>query len=252
LTQAGIDVDPCCGLVIGFARRFATYKRADLLLRDPDRLARLLAGNPLRPLAIVFAGKAHPGDTPGKLLVQRIVQASHDPRFRGRIVFLSDYDVELARLLVQGADVWLNTPRRPQEASGTSGMKAISNGALHLSEVDGWWDEAYQPGLGWALGAGLPDDLPDQVRDAAEASELVELLEQDVTQTFFARDADGLPLEWLARVSRSIATLAPRYSAERMVADYALRVYGPASGHRTGLSADEPGSVQSALLTSMG
>jgi len=130
-------------------------------------------------------------------------------------------------------------------------MKAIMNGALHLSELDGWWDEAYQPQLGWALGVGLPDDLDDQARDSAEACELADLLEWDITPMFFAREADGTPLEWLARVKRSIMTLAPRYSAERMVADYAMRVYRPAFGHRTGVSLDRPGSVRSAILTSM-
>ncbi|MBV9582822.1 MAG: alpha-glucan family phosphorylase, partial [Chloroflexi bacterium] len=143
-------------LVLGFARRFATYKRAGLVLSDPERLVRLMDGGQ-RPLVIVFAGKAHPRDDPGKLLVQRIVQASRDERFRGRLVFLDNYDVEIARFLVQGSDVWMNTPRRPQEASGTSGMKATLNGALHLSELDGWWDEAYQPELGWALGEGLDE-----------------------------------------------------------------------------------------------
>jgi starch phosphorylase len=228
LVRAGIEIDPESALVLGFARRFATYKRADLLLEDPDRLAGLLAANRHRQVVIVFAGKAHPSDIPGKLLVQRIVQASRDERFRGRLVFVPDYNVELARLLVQGADVWLNTPRRPQEASGTSGMKAILNGALHLSELDGWWDEAYQPDLGWALGVGLPEELADPQREATEAQQLMELLEQQVAPKFFARDAYGLPLEWLERVSRSIRTLAPRYSAERMVTEYAMRVYGPA------------------------
>jgi starch phosphorylase len=251
LTRAGISMDPDCALVVGFARRFATYKRADLLLEVPNRLASLLAGDPRRPVAIVFAGKAHPSDTPGKFLVQRIVQASQDERFRGRLVFLPDYDVELARLLVQGADVWLNTPRRPQEASGTSGMKAILNGALHLSELDGWWDEAYQPELGWALGIRLREDLADDARDAAEAHQLVEILEQDVVPMFFSRDADGVPREWLARVRRSIRTLAPQYNAERMVTDYAVRVYWPASGDRTGATVEKPGSVQSAVLPSM-
>jgi starch phosphorylase len=251
LRRAGIGLDPECALVVGFARRFATYKRAGLLLEQPDRLARLLAGDARRPVAIVFAGKAHPSDTPGKALVQRIVQASQDERFRGRLVFLPDYDVELARLLVQGADVWLNTPRRPQEASGTSGMKATLNGALHLSELDGWWDEAYQPDLGWALGTRLPEDLADDARDAAEAHQLLELLEQDVIPMFFSRDADGVPLEWLGRVNRSITVLAPQYSAERMVADYAMRIYPPTSGDQTGAGVEKPGDVQSLVLPSM-
>jgi starch phosphorylase len=172
LGRAGVELDPEQTLVMGFARRFATYKRAGLLLEQPERLARLIAAGPDRRLVIVFAGKAHPRDEAGKLLVQRIVQASHDQRFGGRLIFLPDYDIDLARLLVQGADVWLNTPRRPHEASGTSGMKATLNGALHVSELDGWWDEAYRPGLGWALGVGLNDTLSDQTRDAAEALQL--------------------------------------------------------------------------------
>jgi starch phosphorylase len=215
-------------LVLGFARRFATYKRASLLLTDPERLVRLMDGGS-RPLVVVFAGKAHPRDDPGKLLVQRIVQASRDPRFRGRIVFLDNYDVEIARLLVQGSDVWLNTPRRPQEASGTSGMKATLNGALHLSELDGWWDEAYAPGLGWALGEGLSDDLSTEARDAAEAGQLLDLLEREVVPTFFDRSETGVPLGWLRMVAESVRVMAPAFSAQRMVREYAQRVYIPAA-----------------------
>jgi starch phosphorylase len=222
------EVTPERALVLGFARRFATYKRAGLLLTDPARLLRLMDGG-ARPLVVVFAGKAHPRDDPGKLLVQRIVQASRSDEFRGRIVFLENYDVEIARLLVQGSDVWLNTPRRPQEASGTSGMKATLNGALHLSELDGWWDEAYAPGLGWALGQGIPDDLAGEARDAAEAAQLMQLLEQEVAPTFFDRSADGLPLRWLDLVASSIRAMAARFSAQRMVREYAERVYIPAA-----------------------
>jgi starch phosphorylase len=222
------EASPQRALVIGFARRFATYKRAGLLLTDPQRLLRLMDGSN-RPVVVVFAGKAHPRDDPGKLLVQRIVQASHDPAFRGRIVFLDNYDVEIARLLVQGSDVWLNTPRRPQEASGTSGMKATLNGALHLSELDGWWDEAYAPGLGWALGQGIPDDLSGEARDAAEADQLMQILEQEVAPTFFDRSAADLPLAWLRLVADSIRVMAPNFSAQRMVREYAQRVYIPAA-----------------------
>ncbi len=216
-------------LVLAFARRFATYKRAALLLADPDRLARLLGGNPRHPVVLVFAGKAHPRDDPGKLLMQRIVQASRDERFRGRLVFLENYDIQLARLMVQGADVWLNTPRRPQEASGTSGMKAVLNGALHLSELDGWWDEAYQPGRGWALGAGIPDEVVGDERDVLEARQLANLLEREVAPLFFERDAEGRPLGWLALVRESIRHLAPRFSARRMVVEYVDRIYRPAA-----------------------
>ena len=221
------DVTPEKALVLGFARRFATYKRAGLVLTDPERLVRLMDGSD-RPLVIVFAGKAHPRDDPGKLLVQRIVQASRDPRFRGRLVFLENYDVELARLLVQGSDVWMNTPRRPQEASGTSGMKATLNGALHLSELDGWWDEAYAPGIGWALGEGLSDELVGEAHDTAEARQLMDLLEFEILPQFFERDEHGHPLRWLDCVARSIEVMAPRFSAQRMVREYAERFYRPA------------------------
>jgi len=221
------DVTPENALVLGFARRFATYKRAGLVLTDPDRLERLMDGGS-RPLVIVFAGKAHPRDEPGKLLVQRIVQASRDPRFRGRLVFLDNYDVEIARFLVQGSDVWMNTPRRPQEASGTSGMKATLNGALHLSELDGWWDEAYAPGMGWALGEGLPEDVVGDAHDAAEALQLMDVLEFEILPQFYDRDADGVPQRWLDCVARSIQEMGPRFSAQRMVSEYANRFYKPA------------------------
>jgi starch phosphorylase len=222
----GAEVTADRALVIGFARRFATYKRAGLLLEEPERLARLLT-NPSRPVVLVFAGKAHPHDEPGKLLVQRIVEASRDPEFRGRIVFLSNYDVELARLLVQGSDVWLNTPRRPMEASGTSGMKATLNGGLHVSQLDGWWDEAFAPDLGWALGQGIADDASEDVRDRAEAAQLIDLLESEIVPLFFQRAPQGVPSEWLERVQRSIQTLAGAFSAHRMVNDYADRIYRP-------------------------
>ena len=221
------DVTPERALVLGFARRFATYKRAGLVLSDPDRLERLMDGGN-RPLVIVFAGKAHPRDDQGKLLVQRIVQASRSERFRGRLVFLENYDVEIARLLVQGSDVWMNTPRRPNEASGTSGMKATLNGALHLSELDGWWDEAYAPGMGWALGEGLSKELIGEAHDAAEAKQLMDLLEHDILPLFFERDEHGRPERWLRCVSSSIETMAPRFSAQRMVREYAERFYAPA------------------------
>ena len=211
-------------MVIGFARRFATYKRAALLLRHPSWLERLLR-NGSEPLVLVFAGKAHPRDEPGKQLVQRVVEASNDARYNGRILFLPDYDIELARLMIQGSDVWLNTPRRPMEASGTSGMKAALNGALNVSELDGWWDEAYAPEIGWALGEGLPVTISDDARDEAEAAELLDRLETDIVPLFFDRKHDDIPLEWVARVQRSIEVLAPRFSAHRMVDEYIERVY---------------------------
>jgi glycogen phosphorylase len=218
-----VEQDP---LVIGFARRFATYKRAGLLLREPHRLDSLLT-NLSRPVLLVFAGKAHPHDEPGKLLIQRIVEASREGMFGGQIVFLPDYSIELGRVLVQGSDLWLNTPRRPIEASGTSGMKATLNGALNVSELDGWWDEAYVPGLGWALGNGIPDEVSGEARDQAEASQLMDLLESDIVPLFFTRDVDGIPSEWLTRIQRSMAVFAATFSAHRMVNEYADRVYRP-------------------------
>ncbi len=223
------DVTPERALVLGFARRFATYKRAALLLADPDRLARLLGGDPLRPVLLVFAGKAHPRDDPGKQLMQRIVYATRDDRFRGRLVFLENYDITLARLMVQGSDVWLNTPRRPMEASGTSGMKAVLNGALHLSELDGWWAEAYARDLGWGLGEGISDELEGEARDRAESQQLTDVLEYEVTARFFDRGLEGYPAAWLDMVRRSIRELAPRFSTQRMVTEYVERMYGPAA-----------------------
>jgi starch phosphorylase len=161
-------------------------------------------------------------------LVQRIVQASRDARFKGRLVFLENYDVEIARFLVQGSDVWMNTPRRPQEASGTSGMKATLNGSLHLSELDGWWDEAYAPGMGWALGERLPEDLVGEAHDAAEARQLMDLLEFEILPLFFDRDEHGVPRRWMECVGRSIQEMGPRFSAQRMVTEYADRFYKPA------------------------
>jgi starch phosphorylase len=225
------DVTADRALVIGFARRFATYKRAGLVLSDPERLWRLMEGGE-RPLVIVFAGKAHPRDEPGKLLVQRIVEAARG-EFRGRIVFLENYDVEIARFLVQGSDLWLNTPRRPQEASGTSGMKATLNGALHLSELDGWWDEAFEPGLGWGLGAGLPVELSGEAQDEAEARQLMNLLEGEVVPLFFDRTPAGVPVRWLNSVARSIELMGPQFSAQRMVREYAERFYAPAAAALT-------------------
>jgi starch phosphorylase len=211
-------------LVIGFARRFATYKRAALLLRHPGWLERLVS-NASHPLLLVFAGKAHPQDEAGKELIRRVVDASNVPRYEGSIVFLEDYDVELARLMVQGSDIWLNTPRRPMEASGTSGMKAALNGALNVSELDGWWDEAYSSDLGWALGQHLPTAMTDEARDDAEAAQLMDLLESEIVPLFFQRDVDGVPREWLARMRRSIELLAPMFSAHRMMDDYVARLY---------------------------
>jgi starch phosphorylase len=218
-------------LTLGFARRFATYKRADLLLRDPDRLARLL-NNPARPVQLIYAGKAHPQDDGGKALAQRIAQLEDDPRFGGRVVFVENYSMLVGRQLVQGVDAWLNTPRRPLEACGTSGEKCILNGVLNISILDGWWAEAYDGANGFAIGGS--DSHPDpEVQDARDSAALYELLENEVVPLYFARDDMHLPRRWIVRVKRAIRTLAWRYNADRMVMDYVRECYLPASGGET-------------------
>lgn len=235
IEAAGEVLDPEI-LTIGFARRFATYKRATLLLRDPDRLARLL-NHPERPLQIIFAGKAHPRDNAGKELIQQIVTLAHQEPFRNRLIFLEDYDMAVARYLVQGADVWLNTPRRPREASGTSGMKATANGVLNLSILDGWWDEAYQPQVGWAIGKGETyDDLDYQ--DEVEAAALYALLERDVAPMFYEQGYDGLPRRWLAFMKANMSQLCAEFNAHRMVQAYTIRFYLPAAARNRQLAAD--------------
>jgi starch phosphorylase len=214
---------------IGFARRFATYKRATLILRDPDRLARIL-NNVDRPVQIIFAGKAHPRDDAGKELIRQIVTLARQPPFRRRIVFLEGYDMSVARYLVQGADVWLNTPLRPNEASGTSGMKAIANGVLNLSIPDGWWDEASAVAgnghelIGWTIGRGENYDNLDH-QDQLEASALYNILEQDVVPTFYDRGADGLPRRWIEHMKSSVGSLCWFFNTNRMVREYCERFY---------------------------
>ena len=219
-------------LTICFARRFATYKRANLLFRDPERLARLL-GDEKRPVQIIVAGKAHPLDVPGKEVLRTVVQESQRPRLRNRLVFLEDYDMHVARYLVQGADVWLNVPRRPLEASGTSGMKAAVNGALNLSVLDGWWAEGYSPDCGWAIGSGETYDDPEE-NDAVEAEALYTLLEREVIPAFYARDSSGRPREWTTMMTASIRALGAEFNTGRMVRDYAERAYMPA--HRAAVA----------------
>ena len=230
-------------LTIGFARRFATYKRATLLLRDRERLARLVS-DPDRPLQILFAGKAHPRDEAGKRLIAEIVHASREEPFRGRLVFLEDYGMAAARYLVQGSDVWLNTPRRLREASGTSGMKAVANGVLNLSILDGWWDEAYQPGFGWAIGQGETYDDPEY-QDEVEAEALYELLEREVVPIFYDRGSDGLPHRWIERMKASLAHLCPYFNTHRMVQEYTDRFYIPAAERAGRLSAEEMARARS-------
>ena len=224
-------------LTSGFARRFATYKRSTLLLQDPDRLARIL-NDPDRPVQLLFAGKAHPADRPGKELIRKLIHFSRDERFRHSIVFLEDYDINVARYLVQGADVWLNTPRRPLEASGTSGMKAAANGAINLSILDGWWDEGYTPEVGWAIGSG--EEYSDtEAQDAIEGCALYDLLEKEVIPLFYPHQIrNGLPRGWIAKMKASMSTLAPLFNAHRMVAEYTERFYLPAGLSYEKLKAD--------------
>jgi starch phosphorylase len=190
-------------LTLGFARRFATYKRPNLLLHDPERLLRLLS-NPQRPVQLILAGKAHPADLAGQALVQKWIHFIRQPEVRPHAIFLSDYDMQLTERLVQGVDVWLNTPRRPWEACGTSGMKVLVNGGLNLSELDGWWAEAYVPDLGWALGDGQEHGA-DPSWDAAEAEALYERLEREVIPEFYTRNEKGIPTAWVARMRESMA-----------------------------------------------
>jgi starch phosphorylase len=213
-------------LTLGFARRFATYKRADLMFRDLERMKTLMTSSG-RPIQILFAGKAHPADKPGQDVLRRIFEASMSTDLWGHVVLLENYDMRIARFLVQGVDVWVNTPRRPLEASGTSGMKAAANGALNLSVLDGWWAEAYDPALGFAVGRA--QDYGDlETQDAEDAESLYRLLADEVAATFYDREAGGIPHAWIGRMKRSIARLAPRFSTERMVRDYAIRAYLPA------------------------
>jgi starch phosphorylase len=214
-------------LTLGFARRFATYKRPNLLLHNPARLLRLLA-NPERPVQLIIAGKAHPKDLAGQALIHEWLDFIRRPETRPHIVFLSDYDMLLTQHLVQGVDVWINTPRRPWEASGTSGMKVLVNGGINLSEVDGWWAEAYTPEVGWALGDGR-EHGDDPAWDAAEADALYDLLELEVIPEFYARDKSGIPTAWVKRMRESMARLTPRFSADRTVREYTEQHYLPAA-----------------------
>jgi starch phosphorylase len=214
-------------LTLGFARRFATYKRPNLLLHNPARLLRLLA-NPERPVQLIIAGKAHPEDRAGQDLIHQWVNFIRQPATRPHIVFLGDYDMLLTERLVQGVDVWINTPRRPWEASGTSGMKVLVNGGINLSELDGWWAEAYTPEIGWALGDGQ-EHGDDPAWDAVEADALYDLLEQEVIPEFYTRDKSGIPIEWVKRMRESMAQLTPRFSADRTVREYTEQHYLPSA-----------------------
>jgi starch phosphorylase len=214
-------------LTIGFARRFATYKRAAMLFADAGRLARLL-WNEERPIQVVFAGKAHPADRPGQQVIQEIFSRSRADPLRGRIYVLEDYDIRIGRYLVQGVDVWLNNPRRPLEASGTSGMKAAMNGAINLSVLDGWWDEGYTGDNGWAIG-GRETNSDEGAQDWADAQDLYRLLEEEVIPRYYDRDADGIPQAWVQRMRRSMATIMWQFSTTRMLREYVEQLYLPAA-----------------------
>jgi starch phosphorylase len=214
-------------LTLGFARRFATYKRPNLLLHDPERLLRLLT-DPERPVQLIIAGKAHPADQAGQALIQQWISFIRRPEARPHVIFLSDYDMLLSERLVQGVDIWVNTPRRPWEASGTSGMKVLVNGGINLSELDGWWAEAYTPEVGWALGDGL-EHGDDPAWDAVEADALYDLLEREVIPEFYTRDSRGIPTAWVQRMRESMARLTPQFSASRTVREYTEQHYLPAA-----------------------
>ncbi len=232
-------------LTLGFARRFATYKRTNLLLHDPDRLARLL-GNPQRPVQLIIAGKAHPADTAGQAMIREWTHFIRSGPTHPPVIFLADYDMLMAEYLVQGVDVWINTPRRPWEASGTSGMKVLVNGGLNLSELDGWWAEAFAPDVGWALGDGR-EHGEDPAWDAAEAEALYERLEHEVIPEFYTRDDRGIPVAWVARVRESMARLTPRFSANRTVREYTENHYLPAAAAYRQRAADQGAAARATV-----
>ncbi|MGB7220769.1 MAG: alpha-glucan family phosphorylase [Vicinamibacterales bacterium] len=225
VVAAGPLIEPDA-LTIGFARRFASYKRSELIFHDPQRLARILNA-PGRPVQIIFAGKSHPADDTGKRHMQNVYRRALDPLFGGRVAFVDDYDLHVAHFLIQGCDVWLNNPRKPFEASGTSGMKAAINGVPHLSIGDGWWAEGFDGANGWVIDGGVESDNPDAV-DEADARALYRLLEEEVVPAFYDRDAANVPRRFVATIKEAIRSVAPRFSARRMVKEYVERMYAPA------------------------
>lgn len=235
VASAGTLLDPDT-LTIGFARRFATYKRANLLFHDPARLRRLLV-DPWRPVQIIIAGKAHPADTPGKEVLQVIHRYTHDPFFEGRVAFLEDYEMHMAHVLVQGVDLWLNLPRVPLEASGTSGMKAALNGVPQLSTIDGWWEEGYDGSNGWAIPLA-PDPEDHDATDAHDAAQLYRLLETEIVPLYYLRDAHGVPFGWVERMRAALRVAGSRFTARRMVQDYTRQYYLP--GMRRDPFTDDP------------
>jgi starch phosphorylase len=225
VVSAGVMLNPYV-LTIGFARRFATYKRASLILSDVERLLNVI-NRPNMPVQIVFAGKAHPADEPGKQLIQKIYRTVKRAETGGRLVFVEDYDMNLARYLVQGVDVWLNTPRRPLEASGTSGMKAGLNGALNFSILDGWWREAYNGRNGWSIGDDKNTEVTE-AQDSADAQDMYNKLENEIIPMYYERDINNIPVEWVSRMKESIKTVTPQFSTRRMVKEYTEMLYSKA------------------------
>jgi starch phosphorylase len=226
VVSSGVLINPYA-LTIGFARRFATYKRADLIFSDIDRLLELI-NRPNMPVQIIFAGKAHPADEPGKQLIQKVYRTVKRAESGGRLVFLEDYDMNLARYLVQGVDVWMNTPRRPLEASGTSGMKAAVNGVLNFSILDGWWREAYNGHNGWSIGEDRDYESSD-AQNKADAENLYHTLENKIIPLYYERNPKDMPLDWLAMMKDTLKTITPQFSTRRMVKEYVEKFYVPAS-----------------------
>jgi starch phosphorylase len=230
-------------LTLCFARRFATYKRGNLLLRDPERLLKLVRDNH-RPIQLIFAGKAHPQDMPGKDLIRDIIHFADKYDVSSRIVFVENYDINVAKYLTSGGDVWLNTPRRPMEASGTSGMKAAMNGVLNCSILDGWWDEAYQPEVGWAIGHG-EQYQDEKLQDDIESKALYDLLERDIIPLFYQRGHDGLPRDWIRMMKDCMKTIGQSMSCHRMLMDYSNNFYFPALKNYRRFSKDEYAEAKS-------
>jgi alpha-glucan phosphorylase-like protein len=224
ITEVLGKLDPNA-LTIGFARRFATYKRGYLLFRNLERLSKIV-NNPERPVQFIFAGKAHPADKAGQDLIKQIVEISKMPEFRGKILFVQNYDINLAKMLLQGVDVWLNTPTRPLEASGTSGQKGVMNGTLHFSVLDGWWVEGYHKNAGWALPAERAYDVQD-FQDELDAETIYNILEQEIVDTFYDRNDENIPVEWIDYIKNTIAMIAPKFTTGRMMQDYQERYYKP-------------------------
>lgn len=243
IKQSRQPLDPGT-LIIGFARRFASYKRPNLLLHDQEHLARIL-GNAARPVQLIIAGKAHPRDEGGKAMIREWAEFIRRPDIRSHVIFLTDYDMTIAEHLVQGIDLWINTPRRPWEACGTSGMKVLVNGGLNLSERDGWWAEAYRPEVGWAIGDGQ-EHGDDPAWDTREAEQLYQLLEQEIIPCFYNRDENGIPLDWVARMRTSMTELTTQFSSNRMIREYINSLYLPASRNYQKRTAD--GAKESASL----